>query len=173
MPDKKTNLKDAIMDLARGIETVFRKYTRQTREKAWEKVTGKDGEREIKKIIVDPNRQLSAFGKLANQRESQEFSGLRLWVDDERPLPNGFDLRVETAGEAIRILSKGGVSIVSLDHDLGEGGGTGYEVAKYMEEAAFHGRIPYVEAQVHSANPVGAANIRRCITNANKYWGAK
>lgn len=169
MADKKTNLKDAIMDLARGIESAFRKYTKSTRERAWEKITSKDGEREIKKILVDPNRQLSIFAKLANQRESAEV-GTRLWLDDERPMPKGFDLHVKTAREAIKKIREGGVSMVSLDHDLGEGGGTGYEVAKYVEEAAFNGALMPMEIRVHSANPVGRDNIRRCIDNAVKYW---
>ena len=170
MADKKTNLKDAIMDLARGIESAFKKYTKSTRERAWEKITGKDGEREIRKIIVDPNRQLSPFAKLANQRESSEH-GLKMWLDDERPMPEGFDLRVKTAAEAIDAIRRGGVSMVSLDHDLGDGNGTGYEVAKYIEESAFNGGLIPMEVRVHSANPVGRANMNRCIENAKRFWG--
>lgn len=169
MADKKTNLKDAIMDLARGIESAFRKYTKSTRERAWEKITSKDGEKEIRKILIDPNRQLSMFAKLANQRESAA-SGTRLWLDDERPMPDGFDLHVKTSREAIKAIREGGVSMVSLDHDLGEGNGTGYEVAKYIEEAAFNGALIPMEIRVHSANPVGRNNIRRCIDNAKRYW---
>lgn len=170
MADKKTNLKDAIMDLAKGIESAFKKYTKSTRERAWEKITSRAGEREIKKILVDPNRQLSIFAKLANQRESAA-AGTRLWLDDERPMPDGFDLHVRTSREAIRAIREGGVSMVSLDHDLGEGHGTGYDVAKYIEEAAFNGALVPMEVRVHSANPVGKDNIRRCIDNAKKYWG--
>lgn len=172
MADKKTNLKDAIMDLARGIESTFRKYTKNTREKAWDKITSKDGEREIRKIIVDPNRQLSPFAKLANQRESYE-RGLKMWLDDERSMPEGFDLHVKTAKEAIDMIRKGGVSMVSLDHDLGDGNGTGYDVAKYIEESAFNGALIPVDVRVHSANPVGRANINRCIENAKRFWGFK
>lgn len=171
MADKKTNLKDAIMDLARGIEIVFRKYTKSTREKAWDKITSKDGEREIKKILLDPNRQVSMFAKLANQRESYN-GGLRVWLDDERLMPEGFDIHVKTSKEAIEIIRKGGVYLISLDHDLGDGGGTGYEVAKYIEEKSFNGAILPMEVRVHSANPVGRKNILMCIDNALKYWGS-
>lgn len=171
MADKKTNLRDAIMDLARGIESVFRKYTKNTRDKAWDKITGKDGEREIRKILLDPNRQLSPFGKLANQRESAE-GGLRLWLDDERPVPDGFDLVARTAGNAIRLIESGEVSMVSLDHDLGsESNGTGYDVARFIEEGAFHGTVAPMDVRVHSANPVGAERIRSCIRNARRFWG--
>ena len=173
MADKKTNLKDAIMDLARGIEAVFRKYSRNTREKAWSRITGKDGEKEIKKIMVDPTRQVSIFAKLANQTESAG-AAVRMWLDDERPMPAGFDLHVRTAKEAIEAIKSGRVSEISLDHDLGgEENGTGYEVAKFIEEAAFQGALAPMRLVVHSANPVGANNIRRCIDNANRFWGAR
>lgn len=173
MADKKTNLKDAIMDLARGIESVFRKYSRSTREKAWDKITSKDGEREIKKIMVDPTRQLSTFAKLVTQRESADSSSaLRMWLDDERPMPEGFNLHVRTAKEAIEAIRSGRVAVASLDHDLGgEENGTGYEVAKFVEEAAFQGALAPMNLSVHSANPVGASNIKRCIDNANRFWG--
>lgn len=171
MADKKTNLRDAIMDLARGIESVFRRYTRSTRDKAWEKITSKDGEKEIRKILLDPNRQLSPFGKLANQRESIEEGMIRVWLDDERPAPVGFDVRITNSADAIEAIRSGRVSAMSLDHDLGEGG-TGYDVAKFIEEKAFQGALMPMELYVHSANPVGTNNIRRCIDNAKRFWGA-
>lgn len=66
-----TNLKDAIVDLAKGLETVFRKYSRGTREKAWEKITSKRGEAEVKKILLDPKRQINTFQKLATESFSE------------------------------------------------------------------------------------------------------
>lgn len=63
----KTNLKDAIVDLAKGMEVVFRKYSKSTRTKAWERLTGKRGEEEVRKILVDPHRQVNTFQKLANE----------------------------------------------------------------------------------------------------------
>lgn len=62
-----TNLKNAIVDLAKSMESVFKKYSRQTRTKAWEKLTSKAGEKEMKKIINDPNRQINTFQKLATK----------------------------------------------------------------------------------------------------------
>lgn len=64
-----TSLKNAIVDLARSLEGVFKKYSRQTRNKAWEKITGKDGEKEVKKIINDPSRPINTFQKLATQKD--------------------------------------------------------------------------------------------------------
>lgn len=68
--NSKSNLKDAIVDIAKGLESVFKKYTRQTREKAWDKITSKSGEKEVKKILQDPYRQINTFQKLATQNES-------------------------------------------------------------------------------------------------------
>lgn len=76
-----TNLKDAVVDIAKALESVFKKYSRSTREKAWERVTGREGEKEIKKILVDPHRQVNTFQKLANKNES--FS---VWLEKRNQL---------------------------------------------------------------------------------------
>lgn len=68
MADNRSNLKNAIMDIARSLEAVFKKYTRQTRTKAWEKITAKDGEKDMERILRDPSLTVSPFGKLANQK---------------------------------------------------------------------------------------------------------
>ena len=41
-----SNIKDAVVDIAKSLEGVFKKYTKNTREKAWKKITSKDGEKE-------------------------------------------------------------------------------------------------------------------------------
>lgn len=66
-----TNLKNAIVDLAKSLEGVFKKYSRSTREKAWERVTSKRGEAEVKKILLDPKRQINTFQKLATESFSE------------------------------------------------------------------------------------------------------
>jgi len=83
MKDKinNTSLKDAVVDIAKALESVFKKYSRSTREKAWERVTGREGEKEIKKILVDPHRQVNTFQKLANKNES--FS---VWLEKRNQL---------------------------------------------------------------------------------------
>ena len=45
MKKNDTNVKDAIVDIAKSLETVFKKYSKNTREKAWKKITSKDGEK--------------------------------------------------------------------------------------------------------------------------------
>lgn len=68
--NNQTNLKNAIVDLAKGIGNVFKKYSRATRKRAWERLTSKEGEKEVDKILLDPNRQINTFQKLANKNES-------------------------------------------------------------------------------------------------------
>jgi hypothetical protein len=70
METNKTNLRGAIVDIAKSLEAVFKKYSRQTRVKAWDKITSKEGEKEVKKILNDPTRQINTFQKLATKNES-------------------------------------------------------------------------------------------------------
>lgn len=69
MADKNSNIKSAIMALAKEIDSVFKRYSRQARKKAWERITDKDGEREIKKILDNPGRSLSPFERLAPKKD--------------------------------------------------------------------------------------------------------
>lgn len=95
---------------------------------------------------------------------------IRLWLDDERPAPEGW-LAVRTAAEAIERLLTGAVIEVSLDHDLGEpSAGTGYEVACLIERAAAEGRLGPLCWRVHSANPVGRARMEAALRSAERWW---
>ncbi len=98
--------------------------------------------------------------------------GIRVWLDDKRPMPKGFDVFAMTAPEAIRYLETEEVSIVSLDHDLGAENGTGYDVATYIEKRAHNRTLPRLEWHVHSANPVGAARMRAALESADRFWDA-
>ena len=94
-----------------------------------------------------------------------------LWLDDERPVPDDRWTLVRTSEECIELLKTGKVERLSLDHDLGVGYSTGYKVACFIEEAAFHGTLkPISRMYVHSANPVGKARMRQALHNANKIW---
>ena len=77
---------------------------------------------------------------------------MRVFLDDERATPDGW-VRVFWPGEAIALLEAGGVTDLSLDHDLGDDErGTGYDVVLWVEEAvATRGFVPPRMA-VHSAN---------------------
>jgi hypothetical protein len=103
---------------------------------------------------------------------------MRVWLDDVRPMPAGFDVHVKTAAEAIALLRRGDVRLISLDHDLGDAAnGTGYDVARWIEERAFawsQGEpdgLPPLEWRFHSQNPVGLGNMTQALRNATRFWG--
>lgn len=81
-----TNRQKAIVDMASSLAKVFKKYSRSNREKAWSDLTDEKGQREMKKILQDPDRSLNGFPKLAFRensfaqykanKEMQEFDAL-------------------------------------------------------------------------------------------------
>ena len=88
---------------------------------------------------------------------------MKLWIDDTRPAPEGYE-RVKTTNQAIDYIRCYGqlITLLDLDHDSGdfvEFGGDYIKVLDYMEE----NNIDYIPIRIHSANPVGAANMRRII----------
>jgi hypothetical protein len=88
-------------------------------------------------------------------------------------LPPGFDVHVRTAEEATRHLASGQVKFVSLDHDLGENLQTGYDLAKWIEKAAYEGVLPPLSWAIHSANPVGRQSMEQAMRNADRFWLAQ
>jgi hypothetical protein len=100
---------------------------------------------------------------------------MRIWLDDERPMPADYDLHVRTVEEAIAVLEKGDVSEISLDNDLGTGLREGYDVAKWIEEAAFkhsqgEGGIPFTRVHIHTQNPAAKQKMKLALRNAHRYW---
>jgi len=94
---------------------------------------------------------------------------LKIWLDDERPMPPDFDTHVRTADEAINALSKGNIGYISFDHDLGIGK-SGYDVANWIEKAVVLHNFGRIGWDVHSQNPVGAQRIRVVMTRLDKEW---
>lgn len=106
-----------------------------------------------------------------------------VWLDDERNPTDGFIQRefgavadmmwIKTAAECIAVLRTGGVTAISLDHDLGAAeNGTGYDVAKWIEKAAFDGTLPRLTWRLHTANLVGLKSMMAALRNANEFWTA-
>lgn len=96
---------------------------------------------------------------------------VRLWLDDKRPMPAGFDVHVLKASHAAKLIRMGLVDCVSLDHDLGDESecGTGYEVACEIEALAMLGKLRRrLTVYVHSQNPVGVERMRCALANAAK-----
>ncbi len=96
---------------------------------------------------------------------------MKLFLDDERMPPSSEWIIARTAKAAIKLLKTGGVTFISLDHDLGDTViGNGYTVARYLEREAFLGNLPPIGWKVHSQNPVGAEKIRMTMKAADRYW---
>src|SRR3972149_2433857 len=83
---------------------------------------------------------------------------MKLYLDDERVEPEGWT-RIKTVQEAKEFLLSGKVEELSLDHDLGTEE-TGYTLCLWMAET---GNWPAKKPGIHSANPVGVANMRSVI----------
>ena len=72
------------------------------------------------------------------------------------------------------VVSLGLPSLISFDHDLGDGEKTGYEIAQKLCDMIMDGvALPEnFDFMVHSKNPVGAENIRTYMNNfINHYKG--
>lgn len=89
---------------------------------------------------------------------------MKVWLDDLRPAPEGF-IHVHNLDEFIRLLTDKDerIEVMSFDHDLGQDESgreelSGYDIIKWLAEN-YLDRWPTV-VRVHSANPVGAENIR-------------
>ena len=91
----------------------------------------------------------------------------QLFIDDLRQPPSAEWVVVRSFDEAIGYFEQHGIpQRISFDHDLGEQQGhllpTGMDVAKAIVNGVLDGRyaLPVgFSYQVHSANPVGKANI--------------
>ena len=105
---------------------------------------------------------------------------MKLWLDDERPAPEGWVL-AKNLEEAKRLMATGEVSEASLDHDLGlrkigtktvqlpngeteeqdvtlEENGT-----QFVDWMINTNHWPKTKPRVHSMNPVGAARMRQML----------
>ena len=93
---------------------------------------------------------------------------MKVWLDDVRPAPEGW-VHVLWPQEAIKLLEKGNVTFISLDHDLGDDRrGTGYDVLLWIEEAVvIQGFKPPV-ITVHSANVSAKQKMLSAINKINQ-----
>jgi hypothetical protein len=116
---------------------------------------------------------------------------MRVFVDDVRPLPAGFDVLCRSVEGFKLLLRTGKVIFASLDHDMGAcractitgqsvgdmrtpettytnwcpHADDGTKLVNWMEQT---GHWPVEKPVVHSMNPVGAARMRAVI---DKHYG--
>jgi len=88
---------------------------------------------------------------------------LKLFLDDERATPEGW-VRCYWPEDVIRLLETVTVSVVSLDHDLGDDAhGTGYDVLLWVEQAVVLSGFKPPKLQVHSANSAARQRMLAAI----------
>ncbi len=93
---------------------------------------------------------------------------MKVYLDDVREAPPGW-VRAYMPEEAIELLRSGGVTDLSLDHDLGldtpDAERSGYSVLVWLEREVGEGRWPFPlpTITIHSANPPGRDRMRRAI----------
>ena len=95
---------------------------------------------------------------------------MKIWLDDERPMPEGYDQHCRSAESVIKAIKSGVVNEISFDHDLGEYALTGYDVAKFIEKETLAGRLNYIRCRIHTQNPVGRKNICAALQSIARYW---
>lgn len=98
---------------------------------------------------------------------------MRLWVDDERPAPEGWTHALN-AGEALLLLSTGEVEELSLDNDLGLESREGWEIANWIEaRVREQSLVPPMSMKCHSGNPAARKRIEatfEAIRRADADW---
>lgn len=88
----------------------------------------------------------------------------KLYLDDLRPIPQGF-VGVRSYTEfVVYIETKGFPDFISFDHDLGLEE-SGYDCAKWLVDYCLDHNLQLPEFEVHSQNPVGKENILALLNN--------
>lgn len=103
---------------------------------------------------------------------------MKLWIDDERPAPEGWHHVRTYATAEIALLAaveSRELTAVSFDHDLGEEDErrSGYGLARVLERLAAEGHMDWFRGELtcHSANPAGAQNIRAALRAVRSFIG--
>ena len=100
---------------------------------------------------------------------------MKLWIDDIRTPPIGYDLWARNYDEAIKFITehRNQITRISFDHDIASYDDygnelTGYAIAVYIEQEVYYEDIDpksIHEIQVHSSNASGNRKIVACFNN--------
>lgn len=94
---------------------------------------------------------------------------MKIWVDDLRTIPHGY-VGAKSVNQAIALIEKAEqegkpIELLDLDHDLGDYATDGGDAIKLLDYLV--GRGMFYPVVIHTANPVGRANMERMI---GRYW---
>lgn len=103
---------------------------------------------------------------------------MKLWLDDKREKPEHYDMSVKTVGRAKHYLkydvehpnNPHRITHVGFDHDLGENVPTGYDLAVYIEQLAYEGKLQPISWSIQSDNSVVIVRIRQAMESADRFW---
>ena len=94
---------------------------------------------------------------------------IKIWVDDIRKVPEGY-VGTKSVEETIELINKietqgGEIELLDLDHDLGDYAKFGGDAIKILDYLVEHEK--FYPIKIHTANPVGRANMERII---KRFW---
>ncbi len=97
---------------------------------------------------------------------------MKIWLDDIRKAPQGYT-HTKSVNETISLIQKVEaegevIELLDLDHDLGDYYSDGGDAIKLLDWLAE--RQTFYQISIHTANPVGRANMERMI---NRYWNGR
>lgn len=95
---------------------------------------------------------------------------MKLWIDDVRPAPEGYEVicfSVNAAIATVKKLEQLGrlIELIDIDHDAGDYASDGGDYIRLLDWLEETGRNYPI--RIHSQNPVGVQNMRRIIQRNN------
>lgn len=92
-----------------------------------------------------------------------------MYLDDVRLKPSEFDIHCESYKSAVQYIQQFGLPhLISFDHDLGTIE-SGFTLAKFIVEYCIDNNKRLPLYLIHSANPVGAENIKSYMDNFSEF----
>ena len=90
---------------------------------------------------------------------------MKLWIDDVRPAPEGYQWARSVTNARIRIrwaeAKNIPIELIDIDHDAGDYANRGGDYIKLLDWLEETGRNYPI--RIHSMNPVGVTNMRAII----------
>lgn len=71
------------------------------------------------------------------------------------------------------LLKKGLVDFISMDSSFGHGKEESYELADWIEEMAYKGKISRFSWNIHSTNPDATKRLRVSLEGADRWWAGR
>lgn len=96
---------------------------------------------------------------------------MKIWVDDIREMPFGYDIWCRSTDDAIAIIDHCVnnniiIELLDLDHDAGDYSQNGGDYIKILDYIEYKDITPEA-VRIHSMNSVGIQNMRRIIHKNN------